>query len=126
MNKEDTKKCIAVMQAYVDGEQIVDYGGNDVKDPYWQWHNDPDDYKVAAPKLKYRPFTAVEALDHIGEKVVLSEKEIEEIHSITKDSVVFIKWLGGSEESFEVDFIELLDMTFSNGTPCGVLVEEIE
>lgn len=57
MTKEDTRKLIAVMQAYVDGKQIQctdDESENwiDVESPEW----DPNyDYRVK-PDLTYRPF----------------------------------------------------------------------
>ena len=57
MTKEDTRKLIAVMQAYVDGKQIQctdDESENwiDVESPEW----DPNyDYRVK-PNLTYRPF----------------------------------------------------------------------
>lgn len=66
MNKEDTKKCIAVMQAYVDGEQI-ECEGLEIPIPLWEWMDNPDRYKVA-PKKKYRPFTAVEVTVELVEE----------------------------------------------------------
>lgn len=57
MTKENTRKLIAVMQAYVDGKQIQctdDESENwiDVESPEW----DPNyDYRVK-PDLTYRPF----------------------------------------------------------------------
>lgn len=57
MTKEDTRKLIAVMQAYVDGKQIQctdDESENwiDVESPEW----DPNyDYRVKL-NLTYRPF----------------------------------------------------------------------
>ena len=47
MNREDTKKAIEVMQAYVDGEQIeAKQEGSDWRPsfPIWDWG--PNDYRV--------------------------------------------------------------------------------
>ena len=50
MNREDTKKCIEVMQAFVDGnapQQKASSGDYGVPiSPQWNWDNDADMYRA--------------------------------------------------------------------------------
>lgn len=61
MNKEEIKRLIAVMQAYVDGMEIEFYDVNDEKwatteTPLWS----PNIRYRVKPTLKYRPFKSAE------------------------------------------------------------------
>ena len=60
MNKTETKKCIAVMQAFVDGED-VNCGSTNIPDPRWNWGDCTDQYNVIPFEPRY------------GERVVVSK-----------------------------------------------------
>ncbi len=47
MDKAGTRKCIEVMQAYVDGAVL-----HEVDNPTWNWGNNTHAYKVAVPSDK--------------------------------------------------------------------------
>jgi len=61
MNIEETKECIRVMQAFVDGKQVISLYAPAVTadDPYWTWGNDTKNYRIK-PTAKVRPWTADE------------------------------------------------------------------
>lgn len=61
MNVEETKKAIAVMQAFVDGKPILK-NGKQTYDPYWNWEEDPNRYEVEpSPPVLYRVYQYVHA-----------------------------------------------------------------
>ena len=50
MNREETKKCIATMQAFVDGEDAVSHGGQVgmvTCSPRWDWCDRTSSYEAA-------------------------------------------------------------------------------
>ncbi len=49
MNIEETKKAIAVMQAFVDGKKIERQGGYAIKDPEWNWTD--NDYTIVPERI---------------------------------------------------------------------------
>jgi hypothetical protein len=61
MNIEQTKEAIRIMQAYVDGKEVISmYAPADTADdPYWNWGNDTKMYHIK-PTAKLRPWTADE------------------------------------------------------------------
>jgi len=67
MDKEETKKAIEVMQAYVDGKKLMAGCGTDVRVPVWNWESGLSAYKVKPePIVRY---TAVVTLNN-GSKMV--------------------------------------------------------
>jgi hypothetical protein len=61
MNKEQTKEAIRVMQAFVDGKEVISMRTPTATadDPYWNWGNDTKMYHIKSiPVL--RPWTADE------------------------------------------------------------------
>lgn len=59
MNVEETKKAIAVMQAFVDGKNILHAGGR-TESPGWFWQNDPNRYEIEPnPPILYRIYRHV-------------------------------------------------------------------
>jgi hypothetical protein len=72
MTKEQTKKAIAVMQAFVDGKRI-EFAGDystwrEAGDPNWCWSGSASTYRVK-PEPKLRPWTPVEAAAYLGRSV---------------------------------------------------------
>jgi hypothetical protein len=61
MNIEETKECIRVMQAFVDGKELISMRTPAVTadDPYWNWGNDTKMYHIK-PTATLRPWTADE------------------------------------------------------------------
>ena len=61
MNIEQTKEAIRIMQAFVDGKEVVSmYAPADTADdPYWNWGNDTKIYRIK-PTPTIRPWTADE------------------------------------------------------------------
>lgn len=127
MTKEDTRKLIAVMQAYVDGKQIQckdDESENwiDVETPEW----DPNyDYRVK-PNLIYRPFLNAqecwqEMLKHkpfgwvkfIGTYSAVVAVSNVDVSVATVDGDVFVYSFADVKENH----------TFVDGTPFGIKEE---
>jgi hypothetical protein len=61
MNIEQTIEAIKVMQAFVDGKEVISlYAPADTADdPYWNWGNDTKMYRIK-PTPTFRPWTADE------------------------------------------------------------------
>jgi len=61
MNIEETKECIRVMQAFVDGKEVISMRASTATadDPYWNWGNDTKMYRIK-PTPTLRPWTADE------------------------------------------------------------------
>jgi hypothetical protein len=61
MNIEQTKEAIKVMQAFVDGKEVVSMTTPAVTtdDPSWNWANDISAYRIK-PTPTFRPWTADE------------------------------------------------------------------
>lgn len=56
MNIEETKKAIAVMQAYVDGKRLKRWGASSVANPSWDWDNNPGTYTVVREVIRTKRF----------------------------------------------------------------------
>lgn len=114
MNKEETKRRIAVMQAYVDGKEIEFYNGTN-----GQWETLSDvlwcsntKYRVK-PTPKYRPFESSEEC--------WNEMAKHEPFGWIKDhdGIYFqIQCTDGSEGRFERSFKRF---TFVDGKPFGII-----
>ena len=61
MNIEETKEAIRIMQAFVDGKELISMRTPAVTadDPYWNWGNDTKMYRIK-PTATLRPWTADE------------------------------------------------------------------
>jgi hypothetical protein len=61
MNIEQTKEAIRIMQAFVDGKEVISMRAPTATadDPYWNWGNDTKMYHIK-PTAKLRPWTADE------------------------------------------------------------------
>jgi len=61
MNIEQTKEAIRVMQAFVDGKEVISMRtpAATADDPYWSWGNDISTYRIK-PTATLRPWTADE------------------------------------------------------------------
>ena len=61
MNIEQTKEAIRIMQAFVDGKEVVSMRTPAVteNDPYWSWGDDTEMYRIK-PTPVLRPWTADE------------------------------------------------------------------
>lgn len=132
MTKEETKKCIEVMQAYVDGKEIqFDHGGEwvDVK-PDWTWGGIPKRYRIKSePHL--RPYKDMEEFmkalkEHGGwllnEDCDYATKPV----YVDKGGTDIIGGAGPNNDyGYErVTFGKLLEkFTWIDGTPCGIMEE---
>jgi hypothetical protein len=61
MNIEQTKEAIRIMQAFVDGKEVISMRASTATadDPYWNWGNDTKMYRIK-PTPVLRPWTADE------------------------------------------------------------------
>ena len=61
MTKEQTKEAIRIMQAFVDGKELISMRTPTATadDPYWNWGNDTKMYHIK-PTTTFRPWTADE------------------------------------------------------------------
>lgn len=83
MNKDQTKEAIAVMQAFAAGQEVQlrhrGAPGNEwqkypASDPKWNWEE--FDYRVK-PQPRLRPFTAREAVEHLGHTLTNRGEQVE-------------------------------------------------
>ena len=131
MSREETKECIKVMQAYVDGKEIeVNFIGNDwvlANDPLWDFVR--VNYRIKK-EPEYVPFTFEDAEMLIGKNIKSIEESddflfdtnwckfshVGKIIGVLKNNVS----IGGCIT--DVGYDELLEKyTFLDGTPCGKL-----
>lgn len=126
MTREETKKAIEIMQAYVDGKEIEYYYSGSEKwkkscDPSWIFFNGFK-YRIKS-EPKYRPYANAEEMD----------KAIQEHGSWVKNKAtglrrqiasycdrVFLS--GNSDDYYYDDMLKLY--TWQDGTPCGIIMEE--
>jgi hypothetical protein len=61
MTKEQTIEAIRIMQAFVDGKEVVSFyaPADTADDPYWNWGDDTTMYHIK-PTPTFRPWTADE------------------------------------------------------------------
>ena len=124
MTKEDTRKLIAVMQAYVDGKQIQ---YTDAESEYWTDTKSPEwdpnyDYRIK-PEPKYRPFANAdecwqEMLKHQPFGFVIFNECYTCIVSVSNIDVSMTNMSGDIITQPFGDLIE--DYTFADGTPFGI------
>lgn len=132
MTKEYTKKCIEVMQGFVNGKlvQYKDAKGEWVSlfSPHWNWANGTVEYRLK-PESHYRPFESteevMEAIKEHGDWVVAIANDKWKHRIISYSGQRVITGYNYDEHSDG----ELLSKAFENyifadGTPFGKLVEE--
>jgi hypothetical protein len=114
MNKEQTKEAIKVMQAFVDGKELISMRTPAVTadDPYWNWGNDIEMYQIK-PTATLRPWTADEVPLGAWMRVKLDPK---------------YRWLVvnvGNDDLRRVFFLQNEHSTDGGKTwlPCGVMEE---
>ena len=115
MNIEQTKEAIRIMQAFVDGKEVISMRTPVVTadDPYWNWGNDTKMYHIK-PTPVLRPWTADEV--PLGAQVRSKSYHpdhrsmiIQSGNSMTREG-----WLVGYEHSTDGGKTWL---------PCGVMEE---
>jgi hypothetical protein len=127
MNREETKKCIAVMQAYVDGEpiEVLDKSGavGKASDPIWDWENWSGSYRVK-PKPKLRPWTAAEVVARMAERPLLVKHADANLETLAVLRVVippkrkpWVQLADGTSRGLD----DLAKMVQHDGSPCGVV-----
>lgn len=118
MTREQTKKAIEVMQAFVDGKTIiadseVSNKTYDVENPIWNWCDDINTYRVK-PQPKYVPYDDVSEVQR--EKWVMY-KNGNYLYPITcvdiKEKIIRI---GNAWYTLQEVFD---DFEYEDGTPCG-------
>ena len=114
MTREQTIEAIRVMQAFVDGKELISMRTPAVTadDPYWNWGNDTKMYHIK-PTATLRPWTADEV--PLGMQV-------------RKRSDPTRRWLIGntSNELVRTDWSKELEHSIDGGKnwlPCGVMEE---
>jgi hypothetical protein len=114
MNIEQTKEAIKVMQAFVDGKELISMRTPTATadDPYWNWGNDTKMYRIK-PTAKLRPWTADEVPlgAWIRYKRALHDRSILAWTSNQADRDM---WLDEREHSIDGG---------KNWLPCGVVEE---
>lgn len=131
MEIKDTKEKIEVMQAYVDGEQIqfspvgkeqwVD--ASHIMRMSWNWEE--NDYRIK-PVPKYRPYNSAEEINNDfklhGPLVKSAFNQFFNLIMIDADRGVVIGDTNGNNfRSYENLY---KSYKWSDGTPCGVKIEE--
>jgi hypothetical protein len=114
MNIEETIEAIRVMQAFVDGKELISMRTPAVTadDPYWNWGNDTKMYHIK-PTATLRPWTADEV--PLGAQV---RKQSDPTH----------RWLIGNTGSHDdrLKYVENHEHSTDCGKtwlPCGVMEE---
>ena len=114
MNIEQTIEAIRVMQAFVDGKELISMRTPAVTadDPYWNWGNDTKMYHIK-PTPVLRPWTADEV--PLGMQV-------------RKQSDPTSRWLIGNTGSHNdrLKYVENHEHSIDGGKtwlPCGVMEE---
>lgn len=127
MTRKETKQCVAVMQAYVDGKKIEIFDEStdewiDIEYPVWNWYNNV--YRIK-PESSYRPFRNAEEcwqemLKHQPFGIVSSKHDKAYMAFESLDDGI-CNFNGYREESFESAFD---DIQFADGTPFGIKTEQ--
>lgn len=127
MTRKETKQCVAVMQAYVDGKKIETFDEStdewiDIEYPVWNWYNNV--YRIK-PESSYRPFRNAEEcwqemLKHQPFGIVSSKHDKAYMAFESLDDGI-CNFNGYREESFESAFD---DIQFADGTPFGIKTEQ--
>jgi hypothetical protein len=115
VNIEQTKEAIRVMQAFVDGKELISMRTPAVTadDPYWNWGNDTKMYHIK-PTATLRPWTADEV--PLGAQV-------------RKQSDPTSRWLIGNTGSHNdrLKYVETHEHSIDGGKtwhPCGVMEDK--
>lgn len=114
MNKEQTKEAIRVMQAFVDGKEVISMRTPAVTadNPSWNWVNDIITYRIK-PTATLRPWTADEVPLGAWMRDVSREDYRWLIHTSGSNDTRK-EWLVGYEHSTDCGKTWL---------PCGVMEE---
>jgi hypothetical protein len=114
MTREQTIEAIRIMQAFVDGKELISMRTPAVTadDPYWNWGNDTKMYHIK-PTATLRPWTADEV--PLGAQV-------------RKQSDPTSRWLIGNTGSHNdrLKYVETHEHSIDKGVtwlPCGVMEE---
>lgn len=128
MTREETKKAIEIMQAYVDGKHVeLKAKGQDTiswreaKDPIWDFW--AFEYRIKPEKHILRPYTFEEMCDAVKKHgLIVKAKDHKEIFIFCgfDEHNVFYK------DSVCESYKEFLDnnMWLDDNSPCGVIEEE--
>lgn len=126
MTREQIKSYMELFKAYSEGKEIevivpVEKG--------WKWvpakelHlNDLGSYRVK-PELKLRPYANTEELlkaqkDH-GPNIAYDKFGYNSITQIEENSI----WINPSQYHQKISFDKLVNYTWQDGHPCGILIE---
>ncbi|MBQ0073990.1 MAG: hypothetical protein KBT34_07325 [Prevotella sp.] len=136
MTKEETKKAIEVMQAYVDGKQIQSLVSSvgekeewkDLNDtnntPQWYWDGNINEYRIKSEK-RVRPYTFEEMCEAVKEHgIVVKNKSIETCWTITSftENIITFNALYCDTLTYE-KLLECL-VWLDDNSPCGIIEEE--
>jgi hypothetical protein len=117
MTREETKKCIEVMQAYVDGKVILGRYST-IEDPIWEWDNDFLQYCVESqPKIV--PFDTIEEIADAINKHGNMIKCKQMIMTIKKVSIIQTLIHICTDDNLDYLSETLCSYTFLDGTPFG-------
>ena len=126
MTREETKKLIKVMQAFVDGKDVEILNTDKwelVSNPSWS----PNTKYRIKPESKYRPFeNAQECLEEMKKHEPFGWVKGDKcFYNIVSVSNIDVSMANVSGDIVTLDFIEVMeDNTFADGTPFGVKIEE--
>ena len=113
MNIEQTKEAIRIMQAFVDGKEVISMRAPTATadDPYWNWGNDTKMYRIK-PTAKLRPWTADEV--PLGAWMMRKKDRHRFLISSVANDGSRKEWLEQNEHSTDKGVTWL---------PCGVMEE---
>ena len=114
MNKEHTIEAIRIMQAFVDGKEVISMRTPTATadDPYWNWGNDTKMYHIKSNPV-LRPWTADEV--PIGGQIRSKHsRDYRFLIDRTANAEVREDWLKGYEHSTDGG---------KTWHPCGVMEE---
>lgn len=126
MTREETKKRIKVMQAFVDGKDVEVLNTDKwelVSNPSWS----PNTKYRIKPESKYRPFeNAQECLEEMKKHEPFGWVKGDKcFYNIVSVSNIDVSMANVSGDIVTLDFIEVMeDNTFADGTPFGIKIEE--
>lgn len=126
MTREETKKRIKVMQAFVDGKDVEVLNTDKwelVSNPSWS----PNTKYRIKPESKYRQFeNAQECLEEMKKHEPFGWVKGDKcFYNIVSVSNIDVSMANVSGDIVTLDFIEVMeDNTFADGTPFGVKIEE--
>jgi hypothetical protein len=113
MNIEETIEAIRIMQAFVDGKEVISMRAPTATadDPYWNWGNDTKMYRIK-PTAKLRPWTADEV--PLGAWMMRKKDRHRFLISSVANDGSRKEWLEQNEHSTDKGVTWL---------PCGVMEE---